>query len=146
MINIIRFFLHFITNLKTIITIREAKSNVTLIGSGHGFNSNARIYLRWGSTKEDIVLNSHAEVFGVIFSHAHGKVVFGEWAKLGNSVINCVNSIEIGDDTAIADHVIIVDHNYHPSNPSDRRYMRHTSHFAIERAPMYADNAPIKIG
>lgn len=146
MFSLIRRIFSLIVNIKTAIIIREIKSSVTLLGGNHGFNKRARIYLCWGSTKDDIVLNDHAEVFGRIFSYSHGKVVMGKWAKLGNSIINCVNSIEIGDDAAISDHVIIVDHNYHPTNPEDRRYMRHTSHYAIERAPMYSDNAPIKIG
>lgn len=146
MIGIIRKIFTSIVSIKSFITIKEVKNKVSLIGEGHNFDKNARVYLSWGSTKDDIILNDHAEIFGSIHSCAHGKVVFGKWAKLGNSKISCVNSIEIGDDAAIADYVIIVDHNYHPTNPEDRRYMRHTSHSAIERAPMFSDNAPIKIG
>ena len=98
-------------------------------------------------SKEDVVLKDHCELFGHILSYNHGKVILGKWSKVGmNTNINCVNHIEIGDDTAIADNVTIVDHNYHPVNPDDRRYMRHTPHGSRERQPMYSANAPIIIG
>ncbi|WP_448789141.1 acyltransferase [Bacteroides graminisolvens] len=120
---------------------------VTLIGSAHFFGEHANVVLLWGSSREDVVMKSHSELFGTIMSYNHGKVTLGEWGKVGkNCLINCVNSITIGDDCAIADNVTIVDHNYHPINPSDGLYMRHTSHGSRERQPMYSANAPIVIG
>lgn len=133
-------------DFKSYITIKEVKKNVTLIGTNQHFGVNSRVFLQWGSEKEDIILHDHAEMFGKIQSINHGKVTMGEWAKIGNSLITCVNSVYIGDDTAIADGVTITDHNYHPINPDDRRYMRHTPHDALERSPIYAANAPIIIG
>ena len=55
-------------------------------------------------------------------------------------------AIEIGRDTAISFGVTITDNNYHPTNPADRRYMRHTPHRSEERSPKYAASAPIRIG
>lgn len=119
----------------------------TLHGTGHFFDVNSNIALLWGSSKDDVILNDHSELMGNILSYNHGKVTLGEWAKVGKHCrINCVNSITIGADTAIADYVIIVDHNFHPNNPDDRRYMRHTPHGSRERTPMYSANAPIVIG
>ncbi len=135
-----------IAGIKTKISINEVKKKVTLVGTGHGFDHHSRVYLHFGSTKDDIILNDHAEMFGSILSYNHGKVTIGEWAKLGNSTINCVNSVELGADCAISDGVMIVDHNFHPINPEDRQYMRHTPHGSRERAPMYSINAPVKIG
>ena len=126
---------------------KELSKKATLSGIGQTFGDNSLIALRWGSTPEDIILEEHSELFGSILSYNHGKVRLGKWAKVGlGTKINCVNSIEIGDDTAIADFVTIVDHNFHPVNPDDRRYMRHTPHGARERQPMYSANAPIVIG
>lgn len=122
------------------------RSRVTLIGGNQNIEISAEVSLSWGSTPQDVILNENAELYGVIRSYNHGKVVIGKWAKLGFSTINCVNSIEIGDDTAIADNVTIVDHNFHPINPQDRLFMRHTPHGSKERQPMYSVNAPIKIG
>lgn len=146
MANFIRNLYSYFSNFKTNITIKEAKNNITLIGKEHGFDQNARVYLQWGSTKDDVVMKNHAELFGSLLSFNHGKITLGEYSKMGNSVITCVNSVEIGDETAIADGVTISDHNQHPINPEDRRYMRHTPHGSKERAPMYSANAPIKIG
>lgn len=134
-------------NIKMHYIRKEIAKNSTLLGTSHGFRINARVRLAEGSTQEDIVLHDHSEVFGTITSFNHGKVVMHEWAKLGpNSTISCANHIEIGRDTAISYDVTIVDHNYHPTNPADRRYMRHTPHRSEERSVKYAASAPIVIG
>ena len=141
------FVRHFGRNVKMIFVRREIKKNCTLEGSSHTFRLNSRVRLKCGSTREDVVLHDHSELFGTITSYNHGKVVMHEWAKMGpDSTISCVNHVEIGRDTAIAFGVTIIDHNNHPLNPADRRYMRHTPHRSEERAPMYADNKPIIIG
>lgn len=119
----------------------------TLYGTGHFFDVNSNIALLWGSNKDDVIMDDHSELMGNILTYNHGKVTIGKWAKVGKRcLINCVNSITIGDDVAIADNVTIVDHNYHPINPADRLYMRHTAHGSRERQPMYSANAPIVIG
>jgi acetyltransferase-like isoleucine patch superfamily enzyme len=129
------------------IQFRVLSKKATLIGRGQYFGTGSGIYLKWGSDARDVVLHENSELFGNILSYNHGKVTLGKWAKVGmGSKINCVNSIEIGEDTAISNFVTIVDHNYHPINPDDRRYMRHTPHLSRERQPMYSANAPIKIG
>lgn len=134
-------------NLKMIFVRKEIARNCTLEGTSHSFRTGSRVKLADGSTREDVILHDHSELFGTINSYNHGRVVMHEWSKLGpDSVISCVNHIEIGSDTAISFGVTIVDHNFHPTNPSDRRYMRHTPHRSPERSPKYAANAPIIIG
>lgn len=134
-------------NIKLFFIRKDIAKHCTLIGKSHGFRVKSRIKLADGSTRENIILHDHCEVFGTIISYNHGKVVMKEWSKLGpDSIISCVNHIEIGRDTAISFGVTIVDHNFHPTNPSDRRYMRHTPHRSEERMPKYASNAPIIIG
>lgn len=134
-------------NIKMIFVRKDIAMHCTLLGKSHGFRVNSRVKIAWGSTKDDVILHDHSELFGIIYSFNHGKVVMHEWSKLGpNSVISCANHIEIGRDTAIAFGVTIIDHNNHPINPSDRRYMRHTPHRSIERTPIYAAQKPIIIG
>ena len=138
---------HLRKNIKMIFVRREIARNCTLEGACHGFRIDSRVWLACGSTRDDVVLCDHSEMFGIINSYNHGKVVMHEWSKLGpDSVISCANHIEIGRDTAIAFGVMVVDHNYHPVNPDDRRYMRHTPHRSPERSPRYAASAPIIIG
>ena len=123
------------------------KNNATLLGSGHRFFPGAAVVLSRGSSKEDIVLHDHCEIFGGLKSINKGKIIMHEWSKLGeHSTITAVNRVEIGKDTAISYHVTIIDNNNHPINPEDRRYMRHTPHHSIERSPHMSANAPIIIG
>lgn len=134
-------------NIKMIFVRKDIAKNCTLFGLTHGFHINSKIKLLNGSTREDVVLHDHSEVFGTIQSYNHGKVIMNEWSKLGpNSVISCANYIEIGRDTAISFGVTVTDNNAHPTNPSDRRYMRHTPHRSEERSPKYAASAPVIIG
>lgn len=141
------FFRNFRKNIIMVYVRKDIAKHSTLVGTSHGIRVNSRVRLLHGSTPEDVVLQDHSEMFGTISSYNHGKVIMFPWSKLGhNSEISCANHIEIGKDTAIANGVTIVDHNYHPTNPSDRRYMRHTPHFSEERSPKYAASAPIIIG
>lgn len=134
-------------NIKMVFVRKDIAKNCTLQGSSHSFRLDSRVRLKYGSTPDDVVLQDHSEMFGVINSYNHGKVIMKSWSKLGpDSEISCANHIEIGRDTAISYGVTIVDHNYHPTNPSDRRYMRHTPHRSEERSPKYAASAPIIIG
>lgn len=147
MFAVIRKILSFARNIKGSLKVIENKRKVTLVGGYQFFDNVSGVTLTCGSTKEDIVMNEHSELFGELISFNHGKITIGDWAKIGyGTKIHCVNSITIGNDTAIADNVLIVDHNYHPVNPADRLYMRHTPHGSIERSPMCAANAPIVIG
>ena len=134
-------------NMKMFLVRKDIARNCTLEGSSHSFRLGSRVRLIHGSTPDDVVLHDHSEMFGSIESFDHGKVIMDEWSKIGpDSVISCTNRIEIGRDTAIAFGVTIIDHNTHPINPADRRYMRHTPHHSEERFPKYSANAPIIIG
>lgn len=145
--SIIRFVKKVINDFKLKIVRNECYKNATFVGSNHGFKLNTRIYLRTGSTKEDIILHDHCEIFGCIKSYNHGKVIMHEWTKIGTgTTIEAVNRIEIGKDTAIAKNVTIIDNNTHPICPADRRIMRRTPHGSPERSNAYSANAPIIIG
>lgn len=119
----------------------------TVLGSGHTFNMYSRVSLAQGSTKDDIILHDHCEVWGHITSINHGKIIIHDWAKLGSrSSIEAANRVEIGKDCSISFDVVITDNNSHPINPEDRRYMQHTPHLSRERSHKYSANAPIIIG
>jgi len=126
--------------------LKKWHSCATFIGDGQTCKAHANIVLRQ-SSKENVILRAHCEVFGTLISFKNGVIDMGEWAKIGpGTVINCVNKVVIGKDTAIANNVLIIDNNTHPINPADRRYMRHTPHGSDERQPWHSSNAPIIIG
>lgn len=126
---------------------RQIRRNCTIVGKGQSCSKRAVVFLTCGSTKEDVVLYEHIDLYGKIISYNHGKVIMHPWSKVGpGTEINCVNRIEIGRDTAIAQNVVIIDNNTHPINPADRRYMRHTPHGSDERKNYHSANSPIIIG
>ena len=126
---------------------REFQKKTTMLGSGHTFDKTSSVNLTMGSTKDDIILHDHSEVWGHITSINHGKIIFYDWAKLGSrSTIEAVNRVEIGKDCEISFDVVITDNNAHPVNPSDRRYYHHTPHHSEERSHKYSANAPVIIG
>lgn len=129
-------------------TKRHILQDVTTIGNNQNFEPEAQVCHEFGSTKDNVIFENNSELFGKIICWGKdAKVHIGKWAKIGyRCTINCVDNIEIGDFTAIADGVTVVDHNYHPINPSDRQYMRTTPHGSIERSPLFAEHKPIKIG
>ena len=125
----------------------QVASNTTLVGDNHDFATTAKVVLCWGSTKEDVLIDEHADLYGKIITYNHGYVKIGKWVNVGfRTNIDCVNRIEIGDNTAISYDVTIIDNNSHPIHPADREYMAHTNHGALERQPMFALSAPIIIG
>lgn len=148
MIAKIYFFLKDIKkNIRIALIRREFQKKTTMLGSGHSFDVKSWATLKQGSTKDDIILHDHSEVWGQITSINHGKIIFHEWAKLGSrSTIEAVNRVEIGKDCEISYDVVISDNNNHPTNPDDRRYYRHTPHGSKERQHQFSANAPVIIG
>lgn len=133
--------------LKLHFVINDIKEHATLIGSGHNFRLESRVLLKENSKKENVILKEHVEMFGTISVIKNGLVVMHEWSKIGpGTLIEAVNRVEIGKDTAIAVGVTIRDNNSHPISPSYRRMMRRTPHGSIERSPTRSDSKPIIIG
>lgn len=144
---IYHFFTNIGDNIKLFFVTKQINKKVTLIGSHQAYRSASRVALCDGATSKNVVLHEHCDMFGEIRAHSAGVVVMHPWSKLASgSKIVCVNRIEIGRDTAISYGVEIIDNNNHPTNPDDRRYMRHTAHRSEERKPKYSANAPIMIG
>lgn len=144
---IYHFFTNISDNIILLIVTKQINKSVTLIGSHQEYRCVSRVSLCDGATRKNVVLHEHCDMFGQIIVHSDGMVVMHPWSKLARgSKIDCVNRIEIGRDTAISYGVEIIDNNNHPTNPDDRRYMRHTPHGSEERKPKYSANAPIIIG
>ena len=147
LVQIYRVVWRLIYKFKLNVIEREIKKNVALIGSDHHFGPTSRVKLFEGAQVSNVELHDHVEMFGTLTSLHHGKIVMRPWSKIGaGSCILAANYVEIGADTAIAEGVMIVDNNYHPINPEDRRYMRHTPHDSWERQSRHSANAPIYIG
>jgi len=101
-----------------------------------------------GSKKEDIVIGNGFRFFsGTIMSQNGGKITIGNYVKFGfNCQIGAANQIAIGDYTAFADNITIMDNNNHSVNPLDRAIMYRTDHKSDYRGWKYSDSAAIKIG
>lgn len=132
---------------KLFVIEREIRKNVIFTGDGQRFGISSRVKLNEGAKPSNIELQDHVEMYGTLTALHKGRIIMHPWSKIGaGSSIISVNCVEIGRDTAIADGVTIVDNNFHPTNPDDRRYMRHTPHDSIERQAHNSANAPIVIG
>lgn len=111
------------------------------------FYRTTHIVLSEGASPENIKIGANAQIYGNLTSCKDGKIVFGEYSKIGPGTnIMSVNKIEIGSFTAIARNVTICDNNNHPINPTDRRIMRTTTPNSYERSWTHSDSKPIIIG
>lgn len=127
---------------------RRVKESLTQFGDVLEVRQNTSVRLLRGSTKDDIVIHNNVMLLGcVLCSTHHGKIEIGNNCKIGKgSEILCVDSISIGDYTAIATDVTITDNNNHPLNPQFRLYMRTTAHGSDARSWIHSDHKPIIIG
>ncbi len=125
----------------------KIRNSITLDGNNQVFNRNTYVRLADGSDKHDIVIGSHAKVGGILVSENHGKIKLGPYVTIReNSTIGSVNSVTIGDYTAIADFVVILDNNNHPIHPADRKIKTATPRGSEYRKWKYSVSAPIEIG
>lgn len=101
-----------------------------------------------GSTKQDIVIGNGFRFFsGTLVSQNGGKIEFGSYVKFGfNCVVGAADSIKIGDYSAFADNITIMDNNNHSVNPLDRAIMYRTPRNSDYRGWKYSDSAPVVIG
>jgi acetyltransferase-like isoleucine patch superfamily enzyme len=136
-----------LNNLIQILVYRKIAKSVTLVGEGQKFFRSTSISLLNGSKPTDIVIQANARIHGKLTSFNGGKVYLGKYSKVGpNTSILALEKIFIGDYTAIAKNVTIVDNNNHPINPNDRRIMRETPQGSYERSWIHSISKPIHIG
>ena len=138
----------YLSKIKLYLTIeRKLKQKAIFKGSNHVFTGLSRIYQEFGAKKENILIEDGVWIEGTIHVQYDGKVVMHEHSKISSStVIQCVNSVEIGAYTITAANVVISDNNSHPVSPSFRKKMEMTPSGHPMRSWKYSDNAPIKIG
>ena len=99
-----------------------------------------------GSKPEDIKIGNKVWMWGSLNSQSGGKIILGDYFKMGiGCVINAVDSVTIGNYTAMADNVHITDNNNHPVNPSYRKYMRINGDDESRRWK-HSAHAPVVIG
>lgn len=137
----------FILNIINRFMYLRWSKKVTIKGNGVCFYRTTHISLSEGATPNNIILNSHCRIHGSLSACAKGVIQMGEYSQIGpGSIIRCVNSVIVGDLTAMATNVVISDNNTHPVNPLDREIMRKTPMGSFERSWQNSDNAPIIIG
>lgn len=126
--------------------IKEVQKKCTLSGNVIFYNT-ARINLFLGAKPQNIIIDDKARIYGLIDVCDKGKVNIGKFVHLGpGSKICCVNEVSIGSYTGIGPNVSIIDSNYHPVNPHDRKIMRQTPKGSYERQWIHSDNKPIVLG
>lgn len=129
-------------------TLAAVKSSITHIGNFIEVSVGTTVKLMDGSTKDDILVKDNVMLLGChLFSFNHGRIELGKCSKLGHGTkILCVDKVVIGDYTAIATDVTIVDNNNHPINPDFRLFMRMTQHGSDARSWAHSDHKPVVIG
>lgn len=126
---------------------RIISENATLVGNNHRISIDSRVYLGDGAKKENVILKDNCWPEGVITVQNNGVVIMHEHSKIGHTThIMCVNRVEIGAYTAIANNTTICDNNNHPISPSFRKKMRLTPEGDDMRMWKHSANAPIIIG
>lgn len=136
-----------INNLVRNSRYRLFKKMCTLNGQLYILNKSSLVLLSDGSKKGDIILGDNVCIYGKLESQNGGKIIMGNNTRIGcNSVVRSVNSITIGDFTAVSDYVVISDNNNHPIDPVFRRKMKLDCQDGDMRKWRHAANAPITIG
>lgn len=123
------------------------KQNAVLQGSNHHIGPYSSVVLEDGAKKENVILKEGCWPLGAIYVQDKGVVIMHEHSKIEDSTrILCVNRVEIGAYTAVAERTVICDNNNHPVSPSFRKKMRLTPVGHQMRMWKYSSNAPIIIG
>lgn len=129
--------------------LKQARKRVlsfTTIGDRSIITYTANVELKYGSTKDDIVIGDFFKISGELISSHHGKITIGNHCLVGpNCHVGAVNEIIMGDYVSISNNVIIIDNNNHPVNPIDRKIMNSVDYSSPYRSWKYAVSKPIII-
>lgn len=126
---------------------RYIKKRATLKGKNHLFYHTAKISLRDGATKENIILEEGCWPLGQISVEGKGIVIMHPYSRIYKTTqILCVNRIEIGTNVAISQNTTICDNNNHPVSPAFREKMEKKPMGHDSRLWKHSANAPIIIG
>lgn len=109
-------------------------------------DNSASIYCFFGSSSLDIKIGKKVQLCGELLSEYNGKIVISDYCSIGrNSTVRSVESVFIGELTAISTGVVICDNNNHPVNPYDREIIMKTPPMSVEKSWKYSVHAPIVI-
>ena len=109
-------------------------------------DNSASIYCFFGSSSLDIKIGKKVQLCGELLSEYNGKIVISDYCSIGrNSTVRSVESVFIGELTAISTWVVICDNNNHPVNPYDREIIMKTPPMSVEKSWKYSAHAPIVI-
>lgn len=126
---------------------KNLETNATIQGTHLEIGPNSRVHLIDGARKENVILKEGCWPLGSIAVQSNGVFIMHEYSKIERSTqIKCVNRVEIGSYSAIAEGTVICDNNNHPISPSYRKKMRLTPVGHQMRTWKYSANAPIIIG
>lgn len=133
------------------INLKKAKKrieqNATLQGGRFEIGPESSVQLIDGARKENVIFKDGCWPLGQIAVQSNGVFIMHEHSKIEKTTrILCVNRIEIGPYSAVAENTIICDNNNHPISPSFRKKMRLTPVGHQMRMWKYSSNAPIIIG
>ena len=96
---------------------RKIAKCVTMNGTHYNVNPTASVLLSDHSTKEDVTLGDHVDLFGTLYSQSHGKITIGNYTRIGrDAVVQSVESVCIGNNVIVAREVTISDNNNHPTS------------------------------
>lgn len=130
--------------------LRKMSKCIILTGSHYNFGPTSRVSLSDGSIPNDIVVGDYVDIYGVLASQNHGKIVVGNHSRIGRDAsIQCCDSITIGSHVAIAREAVISDNSTHPSSALFRKVKSmmppsstvHLWRFSAHKPVVIGDNA-----
>ena len=137
--------LNFVYTIKKWLKTKIIKSIIN-VPANCIIGSTARVRLLFGSRKDNIKIGYRVILNGTLVSQYNGKISIGKYVQIGiNAKIFSVESVKIGDYTAIATNVVICDNNNHPINPQDRLFAWKTLPGSAEMSWKYSDHKRIVI-
>ena len=119
---------------------------VTLLGTHYNIGPHSSVILKDGSSKQDIKIADHVDIYGCLYSQSRGQITIGEHCQLGlNSTIRSVENVRIGKCVIISEGVIITDNNSHPISPLFQWYRAQMPSTSEMHLWKYSDYKPVII-
>ena len=126
---------------------KNLKRNAILEGENHEISPYSRVQLTDGAKRENVILKNGCWPLGNIAVQDKGVVIMHEYSKIGPTTqIKCVNRVEIGPYSRVAENTVICDNNNHPISPSYRKKMSLMPIGHQMRMWKYSASVPIIIG
>lgn len=93
-----------------------------------------------------IEIGDNCDILGILLARNGSKIKVGDCTTIRyNSLIGCVNSIEIGKNVIISNNVHIYDNNNHPTDPDIREEMCKSGFYSPMWDWSLSESAPVVI-